>query len=69
MVTDLILGTFALVFGSIHLAWPRPVHRFYQRFMATRFISSSTVEAMRVHGALLVALGVVMVTVGLVRGS
>jgi len=64
-VADILLGSFALIFGAVHVIWPRQMYQYYQRSWL-RYFSGSSQGAMKVHGMLLAALGVVLIVLGLV---
>lgn len=67
MIGDILVGTFALGFGTAHVLWSEQMYDYYRRHAVFRFITGSTVGAMKVHGAILAVLGGALILRGVLR--
>ena len=64
----MILGIGAVLFGAAHVVFGRQIYAYYQRHILLRILSLSTEGAMRVHGGILVALGIALIVKGMATG-
>jgi hypothetical protein len=58
MITLLVMGALATLFGAVHVVFGRQMYAYYRRHFLLRYLSLSTEGAMRVHGAILTAVGI-----------
>ena len=67
-MTTVILGMAAALFGVAHVVFGKQIYAYYQRHIVFRIFSLSTEGAMRVHGAILTALGIALTVKGIATG-
>jgi mannose/fructose/N-acetylgalactosamine-specific phosphotransferase system component IIC len=60
-----VLGAGAVLFGAAHVVFGKQIYAYYQRHLLFRIFSMSTEGAMRVHGAILTALGFALIIKGI----
>ena len=57
MGADIIVGGFCIFFGMAHVLWAEQLYDYYLRHPVFRFVTGSTLGAMKVHGMILAVLG------------
>jgi hypothetical protein len=68
VIAEIVIGALAAVFGAAHVVFTEQMYAYYQRHFLWRLFSGSTEGAMRVHGAILTALGIVVIIKGIATG-
>jgi mannose/fructose/N-acetylgalactosamine-specific phosphotransferase system component IIC len=66
MTPLVIVGSLAAVFGAAHVVFGRHMYAYYRRHFLLKYLSLSTEGAMRVHGAILTAVGIAVLVRALV---